>query len=83
MRKFSTTLKSSLNDDDNENKDEIKGIKSIIISENIHIKLKKYCMGKKLRIGPFIETLILNHIKCKVEDKAAEFPALTTNEFVA
>lgn len=59
------------------------GIKSIIISDIVHEKLKRHCVGKKLRIGPFVEMLILNHIdKNKSDEKIGDTATLTTNELI-
>ena len=66
-----------------ENQEVVDGIKSVIISEAVHQKLKRHCVGKKLRIGPFVEMLILNHIDKKKADDKAEPAAPTTDESVA
>lgn len=63
--------------------EKVVGIKSIIISDAAHQKLKRHCMGKKLRIGPFVEMLILNHIDKKKTDENAESDAPTNDESIA
>lgn len=63
--------------------EKVVGIKSIIISDSVHQKLKRHCMGKKLRIGPFVEMLILNHIDKKKTDEIAESAAPTNDELIA
>lgn len=68
---------------DDEKQVVVSGIKSVIISESVHQKLKRHCVGKKLRIGPFIEMLILNHIDKKKADDKVDSVTFTTNEPVA
>lgn len=68
---------------DDEKQEVVSGIKSVIISESVHQKLKRHCVGKKLRIGPFVEMLILNHIDKKKADDKVDSATLTTNEPVA
>ena len=63
--------------------EKVVGIKSIIISDAVHQKLKRHCMGKKLRIGPFVEMLILSHIDKKKTDEDAESTAPTNDEHIA
>jgi hypothetical protein len=78
MRKLSSAPIVS----EEESKEVADGIKSVIISESVHQKLKRHCVAKKKRIGPFVEMLILNHIdKQKTDDKAE--PAATADEPVA
>ena len=49
--------------------------KTLVISENIHEKMKKYCKEKKIKISEYVEKLIENDIN--IDD--SELPLILKN----
>lgn len=55
-------------------------LKNIKIDENIHQQLKTFCSSKGLKVGKFVEQIILSSISKETNNEESDFGNLQNNK---
>lgn len=53
-------------------------MKTIVIQEDLHTKLKKYCKDNNIKINEYVEKIILDHLQFTLESES-QLPLVLKN----